>query len=243
MTSTELPEPHVRLEAQQLAKRYGSLVALRDVSFVVREGEVLGLLGPNGAGKTTLMACLAGLEFADAGRVLLDGAPLARASDPRTLFYLPDGMTPWRAQRADWLLDFGANAFGCAAIDLVALRRTLRIDELARQSIGTLSKGQRKRLLLAFALQMPSDVLLLDEPFDGLDLRLTRDVAALLRAQAAVGRSLVISMHDLHGASRVCDRLVLLDDGRVVADGTLTELRDRSGRVDAELDEVFLAFV
>ena len=218
-------------------------MALREVSFAVREGEVLGLLGPNGAGKTTLMACLAGLEYPDTGTVRIDGAPIEYPGDTRTLFYLPDGIAPWRAQRAAWLLEFGVTAFGCAAIDVDELHRVLRIDELASQHIGTLSKGQRKRLLLALALQMPSDVLLLDEPFDGLDLRLTREVSTLLRAQAAAGRSLVISMHDLHGASRVCDRLILLDDGRVVADGTLAELRDRSGRANAELDEVFLAFV
>ena len=237
-----------RLDARGVAKHYAQLVALREATFHVHAGEVLGLLGPNGAGKTTLMACLAGLVVPDAGDLRVHGAPLTESVRRNTVFYLPDGITPWSAQSARWLLEFAANTFGVATpsrgdTSVDDIRRVLRIGELGTQRIGTLSKGQRKRLLLALALQMPHPVLLLDEPFDGLDIRLTRDVIALLKSIARDGRSIVVSLHDMHDAARVCDRLVLLDDGRTVAEGTLAELRERSGLADADLEEVFLAFV
>lgn len=240
---SEPPAHTARLTVQHLAKRYGNLPALRDVSFTVRDREVLGLLGPNGSGKTTLMACLAGLLSADAGDIGYHGHAPSAATRQSTVFYLPDGIAPWRDQPAEWVLAFAADVFGVHAYDRDDILRTLRIAELGSQRVGTLSKGQRKRLLLALALQMPQPVLLLDEPFDGLDLRLTYEVLQLLQRVAHAGRSLLVSLHNLHDAARLCDRLVLLDDGRTVAEGTLAELRERSGRHDAPLEEVFLAFV
>jgi ABC-type multidrug transport system ATPase subunit len=107
--------------------------------------------------------------------------------------------------------------------------------------MGALSKGQRKRVLLALALTAPQPVVLMDEPFDGLDLRQTREAIALFRRVAGEGRSLVLSIHSMTDAARVCDRLVLLSDGRTVAEGTLDELRQRAGIPTADLEEVFLA--
>jgi ABC-type multidrug transport system ATPase subunit len=237
---------------RHFAKRFGAVTALRDVSFDVRHGEVLGLLGPNGAGKTTLLACLAGLAHADRGAVHAGEHSLTVAQQRQLFFYLPDGITPWGAQSAAWLLDFAAGVMGStsgthAHTALVSdalqteILRVLRIAELGSQPIAALSKGQRKRLLLAMALRTPHPVLLLDEPFDGLDLQLTREVIALLRHVAQSGRTLVLSIHNMQDASRVCDRLVLLDDGRTVAQGSLDELRERAGTPEAALDEVFLA--
>lgn len=117
----------------------------------------------------------------------------------------------------------------------------LNIGELHGQRIDTLSKGQRKRLQLAMALLTSHPVVLLDEPFDGLDLRLTRQVIALFKRLADNGRSLVVSIHDMHDFTRVCHRVVRLDDGRTVADGSLGELRARTGLPTAHLDEIFLA--
>jgi ABC-type multidrug transport system ATPase subunit len=239
---------------RHFAKRFGAVTALRDVSFDVRQGEVLGLLGPNGAGKTTLLACLAGLAHADRGAVHAGERSLTVAQQRQLFFYLPDGITPWGAQSAAWLLDFAAGVMGStsdvqahAHTTLVSdalqteILRVLRIGELGSQPIAALSKGQRKRLLLAMALRTPHPILLLDEPFDGLDLQLTREVIALLRHVAQSGRTLVLSIHNMQDASRVCDRLVLLDDGRTVAQGSLDELRERAGMPEAALDEVFLA--
>lgn len=234
--------PMTRCSVHHLAKRFGPLAALRDVSFDVRSGEVLGLLGPNGAGKTTLLACMAGLVAPDAGAMRANGREITDAERRALAFYLPDGITPWGAQSASWLLHFSAGVFGTTTDIREDVLAVLRIAELRDQRIDTLSKGQRKRLLLAMTLLVPQPVLLLDEPFDGLDLRLTRDVIALFRRVVQSGRSLVVSIHAMHDATKVCDRLVLMDDGRTVAEGTLSELRLQSGLPDAQLDEIFLAF-
>jgi len=122
----------------------------------------------------------------------------------------------------------------------------LRLRPLLNGLVRSLSKGERKRFLIALGLLAPEPLLLLDEPFDGLDLRQTREARAVLRAEAARGRTLFLSIHQLSDAARTCDRFVLLADGRVVGEGTLAELRGRAGLpslgqdVDG-MEEVFLA--
>jgi ABC-type multidrug transport system ATPase subunit len=159
----------------------------------------------------------------------------------RTLFYLPDGIAPWRDQPADWVRRFAGTMFGVDATVQADVLSTLRIAELHTQPVGTLSKGQRKRLLLAIALLSSRPIVVLDEPFDGLDLRLTRATIDLLRRHAAGGRGFLLSIHAMADAERVADRLVLLNDGRTVGDGSLEELRARVSLPRASLEEVFLA--
>jgi ABC-type multidrug transport system ATPase subunit len=110
-----------------------------------------------------------------------------------------------------------------------------------KSSIKSLSKGERKRVLLALGLLTPHPLLMLDEPFDGLDLRQTRDVMGLLREHAGRGKTLLLSIHQLIDAGRVCDRLVLLSAGRVVAEGSIAELRSRANIPEGGVEEVFLA--
>ena len=155
------------------------------------------------------------------------------------LFYLPDGIRPWREQRAAWCLDFFARLFDRDR-DAEAIE-ALQLAPLLGQRIGSLSKGESKRVALALSLATPQPVLLLDEPFDGLDFRQTRGAMALLRARAEAGRTLILSIHQLVDAARVCDRFLLLDHGRAIAAGDLAELRARAGNPDAALEEVFLA--
>jgi ABC-type multidrug transport system ATPase subunit len=229
----------VHLIVSHLRKRFGAVTAAEDVSFEVRGGEVLGLLGPNGAGKSTVLECLAGLLPADGGAVTLDGVPLGAAQRRDALFYLPDGVRPWGDQCVGWVLDFGRALHGGASDPDVD--DALGIAPLRGRRVGELSKGQRKRVLLAYALATPQPAVLLDEPFDGLDLRQTRSAIALFRHVAGAGRAVVLSVHSMTDASRVCDRLVLLSDGRAAAEGTLDELRVRAGLPGAELEDVFLA--
>ena len=241
------------LHVTGLTKRYGRLTALSDVSFVIRPGEVLGLIGPNGSGKTTLFECLGGVLPADAGRVLSDGRPLAAHERSAAMFYLPDAIAPWPAQTVRWALDFTVGFFGTPAVLNVGsglsradtkVVRDLDLEPLLDSPIGALSKGQRKRALLAIGLLTPQPVLLADEPFDGLDLRQSRDVARTLRAHASTGRTLVLSIHQITDAARVCDRFVLLSGGRVRGEGTFAELSEVAaahGAPAADLEEVFLA--
>ncbi len=235
----------VVIAVQGLSKAYGSLVALDKVSFSVRAGEILGLIGPNGAGKTTLFECLAGLLPAGEGRVTVGGGARAhRRSD--VLFYLPDGIAPWPDQTVDWALRFTVGFLGGREGLRDEIVERLSLGPLLTSRIGTLSKGQRKRALLAVGLLTSQPVLLIDEPFEGLDLRQSRQVEATLRWHAASGRTLFVSIHQIHDAGRICDRFVLLSDGRVCAEGTAAELSARAaarleGRAPSDFEEVFLA--
>ena len=207
-----------------LTKAYGRLLALDRVSFSIRRGEVLGLIGPNGAGKTTLFECLAGVLPRDGGTLVVDGQAVPAGTSSPAIFYLPDAIAPWPAQPVDWALDFVIGFFGGDPGRKAAVVARLSLAPLLGTSIGGLSKGQRKRVLLALGLLTPHPVLLCDEPFDGLDLKQTRDLGAALRDHAATGRTLFLSIHQIGDAARVCDRFVLLDHGRVRGTGTIGEL-------------------
>ena len=208
-----------------LTKSYGRLTALSDVSLTIRDGEVLGLIGPNGAGKTTLFECLAGVLPYDAGTVAFDGAALPPRARAARIFYVPDGIAPWPAQSVRWALDFAIGFFGGRADRRAEVIERLALTPFLSSPIGTLSKGQRKRAVLAIGMLTPHPVLMIDEPFDGLDLRQTREVGAALRDHAADHRTLFLSIHQISDAARVCDRFVLLSGGRVRGEGTIDELR------------------
>jgi ABC-type multidrug transport system ATPase subunit len=228
----------IRIEG--LTKHYGSIRALDGVSFEVRPCEVLGLIGPNGSGKTTLFECIGGVLPFDGGRI---DAPADQ------IFFLPDGIAPWPHQRVAWVLDFVDRYFKAPRSARAAVVERLSLSPLLEQRIGQLSKGQRKRVLLAVAMLTSRPVVLADEPFDGLDLKQTREVAAALRAFSDEGRTLVLSIHQISDAARVCDRFVLLSGGTVRGAGTLDELRALAGTLGTlgtpgtpgTLEDVFLA--
>lgn len=229
-----------------LSKRFGGITALSDVSFEVRAGEVLGLIGPNGAGKSTLFECLAGVLPSDGGALYAGGQPIPAGERAQHLFYVPDGIAPWPAQSVRWAMEFTLGFLGGRAELRDEVIEQLDLRMLLNQSIGTLSKGQRKRALLAIGLLTAQSALLIDEPFEGLDLRQARDVAAALRSHAARGRTLFLSIHQISEAARCCDRFVLLSSGQVRGEGTLPELLALARGLDesrlyGNLEEVFLA--
>ena len=230
----------------RLTKAYGRITALADVSLSIRPGEVLGLIGPNGAGKTTLFECLAGVLPYDSGEIVLDGKPLTAAARASRIFYMPDGIAPWPSQTLRWALDFAVGFFGGSAAAIPGIVRRLDLAPLLGTRMGALSKGQRKRALLAVGMLTPHPLLLCDEPFDGLDLRQTREIGAALREHAAGGRTLFLSIHQISDAARICDRFVLLSAGRVCGEGTVAELARRAhlehpAHPEHVLEDVFLA--
>jgi len=215
------------LTVSQLSARRGTRDVLTNVSFTVRRDEILGVIGPNGAGKTTLFECVAGVLPRTAGQI--EGQPV---------YYVPDGIRPWPDQTVRWTLDLFAGNVGVPPAGQAASRRraasvaaNLDLIPLLDQPVHSLSKGEAKRLGIALGLLVPRPILLLDEPFDGLDFRQTRRAIEVLRATR---RTLVLSIHQLSDAVRVCDRFLLLDNGRAVGEGTLAEL-------GGDLEEVFLA--
>jgi ABC-2 type transport system ATP-binding protein len=229
----------VILQVTGLSKSYGKLPALQDVSFHVRRGEILGLLGPNGSGKTTLFECVAGVQPPDKGYI-------SGGSRSDILFYVADGIAPWPEQPLWWVLEFVLGFWGGPKDLYPDVVDGLELTSCLHTHVGALSKGQRKRALLAIGLLTPQPILMIDEPFDGLDLRQSREAVETLRWHKLHGRTLFLSIHQIADAANICDRFVLLNAGRVCAEGSADELTDlassRSGRSDiAGFEEVFLA--
>lgn len=230
------------LHAERLHQAYGPVHALRDVSFIVPQGSVLGVIGPNGAGKSTALACLAGVAEPQQGRIHVAGRECRAAARRAQMFFLPDGIAPWDDQRAGWVLDFARDAYGATSDWRGALAEALSIDALVRQRLGDLSKGQRKRVLLAVAMLIPRAVTLIDEPFEGLDPRQARAFTGAVRTAAAAGRTFVLSIHSAGDAMRTCDAHLLLHEGRVLAHGPLPVLQETAHvGPEAGLEEIFLA--
>lgn len=216
------------LSIDSLTARRSGRTILDRVTFAVNAGEIVGVIGPNGAGKTTLFECIAGLQPFDSGTIE------PRATKP-LLFYVPDAIRPWPDQRARWVLRTTASAFSTTTPTLLGL------DEVIDQRVASLSKGEAKRLAIAIGLTAPQPILFLDEPFDGLDLRQMLSVMETLRTTAKTGRTLVLAIHQLHDAVRLCDRLLLLNNGKLAAEGTLEDLRRRAGGATGDIEEIFLA--
>jgi ABC-2 type transport system ATP-binding protein len=247
VTSTAAARDHIAdhapvlLRVDALSKRYGEQHALADVSFDVRAIEILGLIGPNGAGKTTLLEAIAGLIPVDHGRVLWRGADLPLARRRELMFFLPDGLRPWQEQYALRVIELFAAAYGRSDVAVARTIRSLGLAPVLGKRVEALSKGYCRRLMLALALITPHPLLLMDEPFDGFDLRQTREIMDVLRDVAAGGRTLVLAIHQLNDAERVCDRFVLMADGKVRGSGSLDELRHETGRTAGRLEDIFLA--
>jgi ABC-type multidrug transport system ATPase subunit len=237
--------PHTRSSAvigvNNLSKRFGAFWALRGASFSIRPGEILGLIGPNGSGKSTLFHCLAGIAPATLGTVTVGGAPIPVSDRKNTLYFVPDGIRPWPDQTVRWVLEFAGGLHGAPRSAPAEIMRALALEPLQGARLHELSKGEHRRVLLAIGLLTPQPLLMLDEPFDGLDLRQTRDVMSVLKDAAALGRTLFLSIHQLGDAGRICDRFVLLSSGEIVGEGTLDELRAKAKLVTGGLEEVFLA--
>ncbi len=236
--------PTAPLVVESLVRRFGRLEAVAGVSLRVEPGRLVGFLGANGAGKTTTLRCVAGLLAPDAGRIVVAGADLAR--EPRAakarLGFVPD-----RPLVQDRLTAREFLAFVAALYDLpadAAERRAEGLLErlgLAREAHRTLegySLGMRQKTAVIAALLHSPPLLLLDEPLTGLDPPSARALKDLLREHAAAGGGVLVSTHLLDVAERLCDEVVILRAGRVVAHGTLDELR--AGRSDRTLEEVFL---
>jgi len=226
------------LDVRGLSKHFGPIRAVDGVSFAVERGGVLGFLGPNGAGKTTTMRMIAGFLAPDAGTAIVCGADVEK--DPvavkRRLGYLPEGAPLYVDMTPAAFLDFVAAVRGLAG----ALRRR-RIGELVermhlggvlQQRIETLSKGYRRRVALAQALLHDPEVLILDEPTDGLDPNQKHEVRELIRAMAP-SKAIVISTHILEEVDALCDRAIIIAGGRIVADDRPDALRARSERHNA----------
>lgn len=236
------------LEARQLRKSFGPLVAVDDVSFAIGRGELIGLLGPNGAGKTTTVSMLAGLLSPDEGQVLVDGRPLEGDTNPakRRIGLVPQDLALYDELSAlDNLRFFGSlynlskSALGDgirSALDLVGL------SDRGRDLVKNFSGGMKRRLNLAAGLLHNPDILLLDEPTVGVDPPSRNAIFENRELLKRRGKALLYTTHYMEEAERLADRIVVIDHGKVIADDTLPGLRRLvpAGVGIVNLEEVFL---
>jgi len=235
----------ILIETNQLTKRYGEKLAVDQVSFTVHAGEIFGFLGPNGAGKTTTIKMIVGLLLPTTGQVKVTGydvqkEPLqAKAASG----YVPDTPHLYQKLSGRELLRFVGDLYGVGSAQI-----SRRIDELLRlfdleaageDTIDSYSHGMRQKTALAAALMHDPKVLVLDEPTVGLDPKSARLIKDILRQMANRGAAIFLSTHILEIAERMCDRIGIIDRGKLIAVGSMDELR-LLGRGETSLEEIFL---
>ena len=232
------------IEVKGLDKRFGPIHAVRNVSFSVQHGEVLGFLGPNGAGKSTTMKMITGFLEPTDGTVLVNGYDVL--TDPinvkASIGYLPEGAPAYGEMTVRRFLEFVAEIRGYHGtekeqrVDRVV--ELVHLDNVLNQTVETLSKGFKRRVGVAQALLHDPDVLIMDEPTDGLDPNQKHEVRSLIK-EMAEKKAIVISTHILEEVDAVCSRAIIIAAGQILFDGTPAELRSQSEQDD--YDDAFRA--
>ena len=239
------------IEVQGLRKSYGSLVAVDGISFSVREREIFGLLGPNGAGKTTTVEILEGLRRADAGGVLVAGVDVRK--DPKAVKKLVGVQLQSSAFFSGLnlveLLDMFASLYG-RTVKARELLKKVDLEEKANSTVDKLSGGQKQRFSIATALVNEPQVLFLDEPTTGLDPQARRNLWELAQTLRGEGRTIVLTTHYMEEAETLCDRVAIMDRGKILALDTPQTMvqnllakgfrRERVAERDANLEDVFI---
>ena len=221
------------IDVRQLEKRFGPIHAVRGVSFTVRHGEVLGFLGPNGAGKSTTMKMITGFLEPSAGSVEVNGHDVIEEplKVKTCIGYLPEGAPCYGEMTVARFLDFIAEIRGLdgaerrSRIERVVQR--IHLEGVLNQTIETLSKGFKRRVGVAQAILHDPDVLVMDEPTDGLDPNQKHEVRTLIRRMGEQ-KAIIFSTHILEEVEAACTRAIIIDRGRIVANGTPQELKARS---------------
>jgi ABC-2 type transport system ATP-binding protein len=218
------------LDVSKLSRSYGNFLAVDNVSFTIKSGEIVGLLGHNGAGKTTIMKMLSGFLEPDQGRIVLDGIDMATNAKEaqRLLGYLPENLPVYPEMSVADYLDYAADLKGLKGdIKTAEIRRAVKATELAAKllaPIATLSRGYKQRVGVAQAILGKPRVLILDEPTNGLDPTQTEHMRALIR-DIAKHATVILSTHIMQEVDALCDRVLIINAGRLVINAALAELK------------------
>lgn len=236
----------IALELISLSKRYGDRAAVNNLSLQVHQGEFYALLGPNGAGKTTTLRMVAGLLQPDGGDALILGHNITKtpSAAKQLLAYLPDDPMLYSKLRPLEYLEFVAGLWGIPAAEAEPLAKELlkqlNLWEVRSDFIETYSRGMKQKLALAGAFVHKPKLIILDEPLTGLDAAAAKLVKDMLSDYARQGNTVILTTHIMEIAERMAQRIGIINHGRLVAEGTLNELRARSGSVGGTLETVFL---
>lgn len=234
------------VQATGLTKKFGNFTAVDDISLTVPKGEVLGFLGPNGAGKTTTMRMITGFLQANAGTIEICGHSISEApiEAKKHFGYLPEGVPLYLDMTPQQFLTFCGKTRGMKQDELndrlTYVSEHLELEEIFNIPIETLSKGFKRRVGLAQAILHDPDVLILDEPTDGLDPVQKREVRELISKMAAE-KAIIISTHILEEVEAICTRMIIIANGRILADGTPKDLLKKS--TSSSLDDYFISLV
>jgi ABC-2 type transport system ATP-binding protein len=234
------------IATHDLIKQYGAFTAVNGVSLEVPPGEIHGFLGPNGAGKTTTIRMIAGLLKPTSGRVVVNGHDLAREPEraKASLGFIPDRPYIYEKLTAGEFLRFHAGLYGVDGAGLSGrIREMLGIFELTRwedELIESFSHGMKQRLVMCAAFLHRPKAVLVDEPMVGLDPRGARLIKDVFRRMAANGVAILMSTHTLEVAQEMCDRISIILKGRIIARGTVDDLRAMAGDPEEQLTDVFL---
>jgi sodium transport system ATP-binding protein len=235
------------IEVKDLHKAFGSVHAVNGVSFTARDGEITGLLGPNGAGKTTTLRMLYTLMTPDSGQVLVDGIDAAAdaLAVRRLLGVLPDARGLYKRLTARENIDYFARLHGVPEDQLVARREALigalEMEDIAARRTEGFSQGQRVKTAIARALIHDPRNVILDEPTNGLDVMATRAMRRFMHKLKDEGRCVLFSSHIMQEVAALCDRIVVIAHGRVVADESPDALRAQTG--EANLEDAFVKII
>jgi len=235
------------IEVKDLHKAFGAIKAVDGVGFSARDGQITGLLGPNGAGKTTTLRMLYTLMKPDRGQILVDG--IDAAADPlavrRQLGVLPDARGLYKRLTARENIDYFARLHGLPENELAprreALVKALEMEEIADRRTEGFSQGQRVKTAIARALIHDPRNVILDEPTNGLDVMATRALRQFMLKLKAEGRCVLFSSHIMQEVAALCDRIVVIAHGRVVADETPQALREQTG--ETNLEDAFVKII
>ncbi len=233
------------IETLHLSKRYGDKSALDDVSFQVNAGEIFGFLGPNGAGKTTTIKMIVGLLRPSAGQVRVGGYDVVTQpiQAKAACGYVPDQPNLYAKLTGRELLRFVGDLYGLDSVQAARrseeLLRLFGLVEASNETTDSYSHGMKQKASLAAALVHDPRVLILDEPTVGLDPKSARLIKDILRQMAERGSAVMLSTHILEIAQNMCDRIAIINQGRIIASGTMDELR-QLGQGQSSLEDIFL---
>ena len=226
------------IKINNITKRYFKTVALNRVGFEVSEGSITGIIGPNGAGKSTLLDIISGFQNPDEGEIYFHDRPLMAFKEKRKILsYMPEHLEIYPDYYVDEFIQFINAATKHIDTDLIEI---LNLAKVKNKKIRYLSKGYHQRLKLFFALSNTKKIMVLDEPFDGFDPIQLIDILEFVRSENRKGRTFILSIHQLYDAEKICNHYVLLNEGKVVTQGSIQTLKQTFGEDNSSLEQIFM---